>query len=322
MATARPDTWMPIYWGDYAKDTGHLSAAHHGAYLMLIKHYWVTGKPLPIDDAQLWRIACADSLTHWRKLKPVVLAFFEVRDGALHHGRVEKELTAAGQHAERRAETARRASRARWGGNARSNPTGNAPSILDASEDSLTQGADERKTSPANNSSGSSQPTEIIEKADAPRMPDAMLGQSPPPSPSQSTVTATESVSGSERASNAADWEPLAEPTDDLAIPAFLRKSPPTRAQPIDPEWLPSEETVASLKKARPDLSDQRIVERTVEFRNWCAESNRHTHNPDATWFNFMVKTHAERSRTGGDRKSNLTDSLEALAEFGRTGTG
>lgn len=165
MATARPNTWMPIYWGDYAKDTGHLSAAHHGAYLMLIKHYWVTGKALPIDDAQLWRIACADSLAHWRKLKPVVLSFFEQRDGALYHGRVEKELQAAGEHAERRAEMARRASRARWGQNGGSNPAGTPPG-----------------TPPGN----------------APRIPDAMPGQSPPPSPSPD-VTTTESVADNAR---------------------------------------------------------------------------------------------------------------------------
>ena len=120
---AKFDTWMPIYWGDYAKDTGHLSAVHHGAYLMLLKHYWVTGAPLPADDAQLWRIACADSLAHWRKIKGVVLAFFEEEDGMLRHGRVDHELANAQGNAERRAEMARRAAEARW-----NKPQDDAPS--------------------------------------------------------------------------------------------------------------------------------------------------------------------------------------------------
>src|SRR3979411_1763254 len=64
MSAARPDTWMPLYWGDYAKATAHLSAAQHGAYLMLLKHYWSIGGPLPDDDGALWRIACADSPAH------------------------------------------------------------------------------------------------------------------------------------------------------------------------------------------------------------------------------------------------------------------
>jgi uncharacterized protein YdaU (DUF1376 family) len=123
---AKFDTWMPIYWGDYAKDTGHLGAVHHGAYLMLLKHYWVTGAPLPADDAQLWRIACADSLAHWKKIKGVVLAFFELEDGVLRHGRVEHELANAQGNAERRAEMARRAAEARWN-KEQSDAPGNAP---------------------------------------------------------------------------------------------------------------------------------------------------------------------------------------------------
>ncbi len=111
---ARIDTWMPIYWGDYSKDTGHLSAEHHGAYLMLIKHYWTHAAPLPADDAQLWRIACVNSLARWRKIRDVILAFFEERDGRLHHDRIEKELASAEGNAERRAEMARRAAEARW----------------------------------------------------------------------------------------------------------------------------------------------------------------------------------------------------------------
>lgn len=118
------DTWMPIYWGDYAKDTGHLGAVHHGAYLMLIKHYWTQGGPLPADDDQLFRIACVDSIAHWRKIKPVVLAFFEEREGRLHHDRIEKELANAEGNAERRAESARRAAEARW---ERERARGNAP---------------------------------------------------------------------------------------------------------------------------------------------------------------------------------------------------
>jgi uncharacterized protein YdaU (DUF1376 family) len=120
----RPDTWMPIYWGDYAKDTGHLSATLHGAYLMLIKHYWVFGAPLPDDDAQLWRIACADSIQHWRKLRAILAPLFEVADGVWRHERVDKELALA----IKRQEKARRAASIRWASNGHA-PIGNAQSM-------------------------------------------------------------------------------------------------------------------------------------------------------------------------------------------------
>jgi len=113
MSAARPDTWMAMYWGDYAKDTAHLSAAQHGAYLMLIKHYWVTGRPLPDDDAQLWRVACADSIAHWRRLKPTVTAFFTLEDGLWHHGRIDRELGRAGALTEQRSAAGRKSAEAR-----------------------------------------------------------------------------------------------------------------------------------------------------------------------------------------------------------------
>lgn len=107
----RSDIWMPIYWGDYARDTGHLSDAHHGAYLMLIKHYWVTGAPLPDDDELLSRIACAESLAKWRKRKPVIMAFFYLKNGLWHHKRVDQELALAAE----RSAKGRAAANKRWG---------------------------------------------------------------------------------------------------------------------------------------------------------------------------------------------------------------
>lgn len=94
MGAARPDTWMPLYWGDYFKDTGHLSTAEHGAYLLLIGHYWVSGKPLPDDDAKLAQIT-RQGQASWRKMRATLAEFFAIEDGRWRHGRVEEEIAKA-----------------------------------------------------------------------------------------------------------------------------------------------------------------------------------------------------------------------------------
>lgn len=83
--TARP--WMPLYVADYLADTGHLSAAEHGAYLLLIMHYWVNGG-LPAEDRKLARIARM-SEREWLRSRDTIADFFG--DGWTH-ARIDAEL--------------------------------------------------------------------------------------------------------------------------------------------------------------------------------------------------------------------------------------
>lgn len=80
-------SWMPLYWADYFADTTHLSTKQHGAYLLLIGHYWMRGE-LPNDDTQLALITKM-SLHSWLKIKPAIQTFFF--DG-WRHKRLDQEL--------------------------------------------------------------------------------------------------------------------------------------------------------------------------------------------------------------------------------------
>lgn len=82
--------WMPLYVGDYIADTAHLSAAQHGAYLLLMMHYWQKNS-LPADDQSLARIAKMTN-AEWRKSRPVLRAFFSE---CWKHKRIEFELSQA-----------------------------------------------------------------------------------------------------------------------------------------------------------------------------------------------------------------------------------
>jgi uncharacterized protein YdaU (DUF1376 family) len=72
---------MPIHIGDYKRDTGHLRALEHGAYLLLLFHHWSTGA-LPDDDRQLSAIACMTP-AEWKRAKPLLAKFFQ--PGWVHH---------------------------------------------------------------------------------------------------------------------------------------------------------------------------------------------------------------------------------------------
>jgi len=81
------DLWMPLNVGDYLADTGHLTTTQHGAYLLLLMHYW-RKRELPDDDKQLAAIAKLP-LRIWLDMKETLQAFFH--DG-WRHKRVEAEI--------------------------------------------------------------------------------------------------------------------------------------------------------------------------------------------------------------------------------------
>jgi uncharacterized protein YdaU (DUF1376 family) len=82
---------MPLYVGDYLRDTQRLTTLQHGAYLLLLMDYWATQNPIPDDDAQLAAIV-RQPLRSWRKIRPAIERFFTIADGRWTHKRVEMEI--------------------------------------------------------------------------------------------------------------------------------------------------------------------------------------------------------------------------------------
>ena len=93
---------MPLYVADYLRDTRRLTAAEHGAYLLLIMEYWTAGE-LPDDDRQLSRICCMTP-AEWRRARPAVQGFFA--DG-WKHKRIDAELARSAEISSKRSNSAK-----------------------------------------------------------------------------------------------------------------------------------------------------------------------------------------------------------------------
>jgi uncharacterized protein YdaU (DUF1376 family) len=89
---------MPMYWGDYLRDTSRLTALEHGCYLLLIASYWNEGG-LPNDPAALRRITrCPNN--QWAKVWGNLQPYFSVQRNKfgsleLKHKRIDAELEKA-----------------------------------------------------------------------------------------------------------------------------------------------------------------------------------------------------------------------------------
>ena len=86
----KTDIWMPLYIGDYLRDTNRLTTEQHGAYLLLIMDYWVNGAPPDVDSilAQICRL----DANAWSIAKLVIKPFFTITDGKLTHPRIDREI--------------------------------------------------------------------------------------------------------------------------------------------------------------------------------------------------------------------------------------
>jgi uncharacterized protein YdaU (DUF1376 family) len=93
--------YMPLYVGDYLKDTRDLTAEQHGAYLLLLMDMWNRNGSLPNNPKVLARIT-GISPKRWPSVWASIGSMF-IHDGEfLSHKRVDLELQKADQISQKR----------------------------------------------------------------------------------------------------------------------------------------------------------------------------------------------------------------------------
>lgn len=104
---------IPLFGDAYLADTRHLSLEEHGAYLQLMMIAWrIDGCSLPDDDSRLARMLGVTP-KKWAKLKPTVMAFWALENGAWTQKRLTKERRFVAEKSEQN----RAAINARWEAN-------------------------------------------------------------------------------------------------------------------------------------------------------------------------------------------------------------
>lgn len=89
---------LPLWTDAYLGDTTHLTTIEHGAYLLLLMTAWRTrGCALPDDDRLLARYARL-SAQQWKRMRPIIAAFFIVENGVWRQGRLTDERDAVERH--------------------------------------------------------------------------------------------------------------------------------------------------------------------------------------------------------------------------------
>jgi uncharacterized protein YdaU (DUF1376 family) len=108
---------MPLFIGDYLRDTRGLTTEEHGAYLLLLMELWNRDGVLPMDDRYLARVTGVHP-RRWPKVWETLSLYFEVRSGRLgahiEHKRVTAELEKNAVHHARRSNAGKRGAEKKW----------------------------------------------------------------------------------------------------------------------------------------------------------------------------------------------------------------
>lgn len=84
--------YMPLFTGDYLRDTQHLSMSEHGAYLKLLMHCWDQKGPVPLDERKLMGICNARSTDEIEAMRRVIGEFFVRMDDGHYNRRMQSEI--------------------------------------------------------------------------------------------------------------------------------------------------------------------------------------------------------------------------------------
>lgn len=78
--------YMPLFTGDYLRDTRHLTPLKHGIYILALMHCWDSKGPMPLDEQECAGICNCRSADEVEALRYVLDRYFvRMEDGHYNH---------------------------------------------------------------------------------------------------------------------------------------------------------------------------------------------------------------------------------------------
>lgn len=85
------------YVGDYLRDTARLSMLEHGAYNLLLDHYYAEELPIPLDMGEVYTMVRAMTPADRKAVDKVLAKYFSRQDDGFHNARADKEIATSKQ---------------------------------------------------------------------------------------------------------------------------------------------------------------------------------------------------------------------------------
>jgi uncharacterized protein YdaU (DUF1376 family) len=105
--------YMPLYTGDYLRDTRHLTPTKHGVYLLLLMHCFDQKGPLPLDEQECAGIANCRSADEVDSLRYILERYFIRMDDGWYNRRMQAVIEKAESISNYRSEAGRKGYQAR-----------------------------------------------------------------------------------------------------------------------------------------------------------------------------------------------------------------
>lgn len=86
--------FVKLYIGDYMRKTGSLTVAEHGAYVLMLLHYYGTEHPLP-TGRELHRLLRAETKADREAIDSIAARFWHASESGLVNKRADEEISKA-----------------------------------------------------------------------------------------------------------------------------------------------------------------------------------------------------------------------------------